>query len=82
MADQALADTVLVAPFRGLVVKRMAEQGQLVPGMREHGVYCGNKIYLFASEAALEKFSRNPTGYINQAIEGPRAGLNTGAQAR
>jgi HlyD family secretion protein len=29
-ANQALADTVLVAPFRGLVVKRMAEQGQLM----------------------------------------------------
>lgn len=32
-AEQALADTVIVAPFHGLVVKRMAEAGQLVgPG--------------------------------------------------
>lgn len=29
-AEQALADTTIVAPFRGLVVKRMAEPGQLV----------------------------------------------------
>lgn len=29
-AEQALADTVLVAPFAGLVVKRMAEPGQLL----------------------------------------------------
>jgi RND family efflux transporter MFP subunit len=29
-ADQARADTTLVAPFRGLVVKRMVEAGQLV----------------------------------------------------
>jgi RND family efflux transporter MFP subunit len=28
-AEAALADTVIVAPFRGLVVKRMAEPGQL-----------------------------------------------------
>jgi RND family efflux transporter MFP subunit len=29
-AEQALADTVISAPFRGLVVKRMAEPGQLI----------------------------------------------------
>ena len=56
-----------------------AEQGQPVPGMREHGVFFGNRVYLFSSEATLEKFSRNPTLYANQTW-GPSARGPTPAQ--
>jgi len=49
------------------------EQGQAVPGMREHGVFFGNRVYLFSSEASLEKFARNPGAYSNQALEAHRA---------
>jgi protein disulfide-isomerase len=44
------------------------EQGQAVPGMREHGVFFGNRIYLFSSEATLEKFSKNPGQYAAQTM--------------
>jgi YHS domain-containing protein len=50
------------------------EQGQVVPGMREHGVFYGNHVYLFSSEASLEKFSRNPGVYANQALQALRTG--------
>ena len=50
------------------------EQGQSVPGMREHGVFFGNRVFLFSSEASLEKFARNPGAYANQALEALRAG--------
>ncbi len=43
------------------------DQRQAVPGMREHGVYYGNHVYLFASEASLEKFSKAPAAYANYA---------------
>lgn len=49
------------------------EQGQNVPGMREHGVYFSNRVYLFASEESLEKFSKNPNLYANHATEAMRA---------
>ena len=50
------------------------EQGQAVPGMREHGVFFENRVYLFSSEASLEKFARNPNVYANHALEALRAG--------
>ena len=43
------------------------EQGQAVPGMREHGVFFANRIYLFANEANLEKFARTPNLFVGQA---------------
>jgi len=53
-----------------------AEQGQPVPGMREHGVFFGNRVYLFSSEATLDKFARNPILYANQASGAVRTGAN------
>ena len=55
-----------------------AEQGQPVPGMREHGVFFGNRVYLFSSEATLDKFARNPNLYANQTPAAVRTGANTG----
>jgi protein disulfide-isomerase len=49
------------------------EQNQTALGMREHGVYFGNHIYLFTSEASLDKFSKNPNFYANHAVEALRA---------
>ena len=54
------------------------EQGQAVPGMREHGVFFGNRIYLFSSEATLERFAKNPNQYANQAMAAARPGAYTG----
>jgi len=59
-----------------------SEQGQAVPGVREHGVFFGGRIYLFSSEASLEKFARNPDVYTNQALEAIRAGNHSGRQLR
>ncbi len=58
------------------------EQGQVVPGMRQHGVYFSNRVYLFCSEATLEKFSKNPNAYVNQALGSLRAGAYSGQQMR
>jgi YHS domain-containing protein/thioredoxin-related protein len=58
------------------------EQGQAAPGMREHGVFYGNRIYLFASEATLEKFGRNPGQYANQAMGAIQPGAYAGQQMR
>ena len=43
------------------------DKGQAVPGMREHGVVYNGHIFLFADEAALAKFSKNPAYYADQA---------------
>jgi len=45
-----------------------AESGQMVPGLRQYGVYYGNHVYLFSSEQSLVKFERAPDRY---AIKGP-----------
>jgi len=52
----------------------VTEKGQAVAGMREHGVFYGNRVYLFSSEATLEKFAKNPGVYANQALEALRSG--------
>ena len=47
---------------------------QIVPGRREHGLFFGNRIYLFADEASLQQFLQNPNRYgaeIMQAMANP-----------
>ena len=58
------------------------EKGQMAPGMREHGVTFNGHIFLFADEAALEKFSKNPAYYANQALEAIQDSNHTGQQLR
>jgi thiol-disulfide isomerase/thioredoxin/YHS domain-containing protein len=58
------------------------DQGQTVSGMREHGVFFGNRIYLFSNEATLDKFQKNPNQYANQALEALRSGAYPGRQLR
>lgn len=54
------------------------DQGQTVPGMREHGVFFGNRVYLFSGEATLEKFAKNPSQYASQALGASRPSTYTG----
>ena len=52
-----------------------AETGQLVEGKREHGVFFGNRIFLFADEVALDRFSKHTDFYmarVRQATANPR----------
>jgi protein disulfide-isomerase len=58
------------------------EQGQAVPGRREHGVFYENRVYLFSCEASLDRFARNPGAYASQALEALRSGAYPGRQLR
>lgn len=58
------------------------EKGQTAPGMREHGVFYNGHIFLFADEANLEKFSKNPAYYANQALEAIQASNRPAQQLR
>jgi YHS domain-containing protein len=50
------------------------EQNQTVSGCREHGVFFDGKVYLFAGEASLQKFSTNPIYYAGRALQASRNG--------
>ncbi len=59
------------------------EQGRAVPGMREHGVFFGNRdyrVYLFSSEESLAKFDEKPEVYANQVLNATRSGTYNGRQ--
>ena len=58
------------------------ERGQTVPGIREHGVSFNGHVFLFADEASLEKFSKNPAYYANQALEAIQTSKHIGQQMR
>ena len=59
------------------------EQGQIAPGMRQHGVFYQGRVYLFSSEATLQKFSANPAAYnANQSLEALRSGAIPGQPLR
>jgi protein disulfide-isomerase len=48
------------------------DENRSVTGRRKHGVFYGGRVYLFASEASLERFSRNPEQYatgVRQAMQ-------------
>jgi protein disulfide-isomerase len=50
----------------------VTELGQYLPGKREHGVRYNDRMYLFGSEEALQKFSQTPDAYvarIEQALQ-------------
>jgi len=69
-----LAEPDRYAPvFSGNDVVAAIEQGQTLPGYREHGVFFGNQIYLFANEANLERFRRNPDHYANAVLQAMRS---------
>jgi len=69
-----LAEPDRYAPvYSGNDVITAIEQGETVPGYREHGVFFGNQIYLFANEANLEKFRHNPDHYANVVLQAMRS---------
>jgi YHS domain-containing protein len=49
------------------------DQGQSVPGHREHGVQFEGHVYLFASEATLDKFQSNRHYYADRALQAIRS---------
>ncbi len=56
---------------------RYLEQGQLVEGRRQHGLWYRNQMFLFADEASLEQFWKNAEAFaprVEQAMQGPVAG--------
>ena len=40
------------------------EQGQMVPGRREHGAWFQGKVYLFSNESSYQQFNANPEKYV------------------
>ncbi|MBN1394683.1 MAG: DUF255 domain-containing protein [Pirellulales bacterium] len=57
-----------------------AEQGRAVSGRREHGVFYGNRVYLFSSEESLARFAEKPEVYSSQVLNATRSGTSTGQQ--
>ena len=57
------------------VVLALTKQ-QVTPGRREYGVFCANRIFLFAGEESLAAFSAEPERYINQlhSLDQPHQG--------
>jgi protein disulfide-isomerase len=56
---------------------RYLEQGQLVEGRRQHGLWYRNQMFLFADEASLEQFWKNAEDFaprVEQAMQRPVAG--------
>ncbi len=45
------------------------DQNQSVPGMRAHGVFLGNRVYLFASEETRQQFQKDIRRYAAPALQ-------------
>jgi thiol-disulfide isomerase/thioredoxin/YHS domain-containing protein len=45
------------------------DHGQTIEGRREHGVFFEGRIYLFASEASLQRFSQSPQRYASEITQ-------------
>ena len=41
------------------------EARQMVPGLRKHGLFYNNRVYLFSNEATLAQFCRSPARYAD-----------------
>jgi thiol-disulfide isomerase/thioredoxin len=66
----------------GLDIVLAAEERKNVPGLRQHGVFFRDRIFLFASEATLQKFSANPLYYMELTQSAPRQTASAGQQPR
>lgn len=58
------------------------EERKTVAGFREHGVFYADRIFLFSSEATLQKFSANPQFFANQALGNLRQAASPNQQPR
>jgi YHS domain-containing protein len=78
-----LSDPDRYAPvICGNDIVQAMEKGQAIQGNREHGVFYNGHMFLFADEADLEKFSKNPAYYADQALEAILASTHTAQQLR
>ena len=66
----------------GLDVVVALEQGRSIAGNRSHGVFFGGKVYLFADEVSLDKFSKNPKYYADRALQASRSPADLAPQMR
>jgi thioredoxin-related protein/YHS domain-containing protein len=77
------ADPDKYAPVaQGNDVVLAADQGMVVPGLRKHGVFVGKRVYLFSSEASLQKFLQNRNAYAGDTLEANRSGSQPRPQWR
>jgi protein disulfide-isomerase len=53
----------------GLDPTRYVDRGELAPGRRAHGMWFREKIYLFADEQSLDRFSQAPEFYAQRTHE-------------
>lgn len=56
--------------FAGMDVVAMVERGEHLAGSREHGLFFGDRIYLFSSEESLQKFTNKPHHYTASLSQG------------
>lgn len=61
---------------------RYVEQGQLVDGRRQHGVWFRNQMFLFADEGSLERFWKNPDVVVPRVEQAMRATAGDGMLRR
>ncbi|MFZ5831404.1 MAG: thioredoxin family protein [Planctomycetota bacterium] len=66
----------------GYDVVQAADLGRAIPGRREHGVFYENRIFLFADEASLQRFTESPARYTDHALQALRASNGMGSQLR
>lgn len=68
-----LANPDLYSPvLSGYDPVKFSEQGQLVDGRRQHGVFFQNQVFLFSDESTLERFWKSPDAFaqaVHQAMQ-------------
>lgn len=78
-----LADPDRYAPvMSGNDIVLALDRGQTVPGSREHGLFYGERIYLFASEETLAVFSQAPKQFVDRLEQIAQAQARSGYQRR
>ncbi len=68
--DRFMLEPDRFAPVNdGKDVVASIEQGKSIPGRREHGVFFQDRVYLFANEASLDRFSRAADHYAEAVLQ-------------
>ena len=72
--DQFLANPDKYSPMlSGYDPVKFIDQGQLVVGRRQHGVWYHDQMYLFADEATLQRFWTDPERFVPRVEQAMRA---------
>ncbi len=78
-----LADPDRYAPVNsGDDVVLALEQNRSVPGTRGYGVSFAGRVYLFADQVSLDKFSKNPKYYAERIAQPAGSAMSGGPQVR